>query len=667
MCEYTSTYLNMKDNSHVSYSCPHPAKKQSGPDKKRLCIFHDPREDKDAENFYREFTRLYQSGPHIFCGFVFPKSFDFSRFKRDSGSLVFTDAVFSDAGFHCRVDLSGAVFGGESGANFIETSFASDGAVSFGGARFEGAGGANFRMANFSGNGQVNFSRAVFSGGGVEFTWAKFTAAGGVDFKLAEFTGEGSADFHFAEFAGKVANFAGACFGKDGGANFSLIQFSGGDGANFSSTRFFGDGQANFSTTNFSGRGGANFNKAEFTCIGGANFSLAQLTGKSKANFVDAKFSGDGPANFSRARFSGGSGADFSNAEFHCPAGVSFSGSTFSGEGRILFSGRTFFHGTPADFQDISFEYPDRVTFNVVDLARTRFLSTDVTRINFIRTSWCGRRYNSALFSGRVKVYDELFQERGRMLRHCQRLFKVLRIGDLLLAAVRRVRFLDRLGAPGRAARLSLLNCARVWAAPKEENHWGVYRLYNQLMENYTRNYRYHEAGDFFAGQMEMRRRENFENPLVRIGLWLYRLVSLFGERPAYALTWLVIALLASGLMNLRVGIAQVPPELTPVSVEETVTLSPLTVPSGSDVIVYESIRLPDMVQPAFLKDYVRALSATVGIFTPERYRTDYLIDDPRWGTIVVFVETFLLALLFFLFAAALWRKMGKRGRRDST
>ncbi len=661
MCDYSSTYLNLKDNSHVTYSCPHPAKRQSGPAAKRLCIFHDTREDKDAERFHREFIKLYQSGHHLFCGFVFPKQFDFSRLKHAAGSLAFTDAVFSDTVFHCPVDLSGATFGGESGASFIESSFLGDNTVTFGGARFEGAGGANFRMAKFSGNNTTNFSRAVFSGGSVDFTWAKFAADGGVDFKLAEFSGDGAADFHFAEFTGKVANFTGANFGKDGGANFSLIQFSGGDGANFSSTRFSGKGQANFSTTNFSGRGGANFNKAEFTCNGGANFSLAQLTGKSKANFVNAKFIGDGPVNFSRARFSGGSGADFSDAQFHCPAGVSFSGSTFSGGGRILFSGRTFYHGTPVDFQDISFEYPDRVTFAVVDLSCARFLFTDVTRVNFIRISWCGRRYNSSLFSGRVKVYDELFQERGRIFRYSQRLFRFLGIGGLLLTAARWTRFIDRLGAPGRTARLPLLKRVRIWAAPKEENHWEVYRLYNQLMENYTRNYRYHEAGDFFAGQMEMRRRENFETPLVRIGLWLYRLVSLFGERPAYALGWLILVVALSGLINLRVGIIQIPPELTPVSVEETVALAPLPVSSASNVIRYDAIRPGDMRQPAFLTDYVRALSATIGIFTPERNRTQYLIDNPRWGTIVVFVEAFLLSLLFLLFAAALWRKLGRR------
>ena len=486
------------------------------------------------------------------------RSFDFTRFRKDAPSLSFIDAVFSDAVFNCAVDFSGAVFDGERGANFIEASFLSEEMTSFGGARFKGAGGVNFRMAKFGGPGVTNFSRAAFSGGAADFTWAKFMAERGVDFKLTDFSGEGAVDFHFAEFTGKIANFTGGRFGKDGGANFSLIQFAGGDGANFSSTKFTGKGQASFSATNFSGRGGANFNKAEFSCEEGANFSLAQLTGKSKANFVDATFSGDGPVNFSRARFSGGSGADFRGAEFSCP-GVSFAGATFTGEGRILFGGRTFSPGTIVDFQDVSFQSPDRVTFDSVDLGRTRFLFTDVTKIDFTKVSWGGRRYNSSLFSGRVKVFDELFQERGRILRLFQRLARRLEIGELFLALVERLTPKTRtkegpFGSYIKRTHRSLLVHAKLCAARKEENHWWVYRLYNQLMVNYTSAFRSHEAGDFFAGQMEMRRRESFENPLTRIGLWFFRIFSLFGERPAYALVWLILACPAFGTRQSEIG-----------------------------------------------------------------------------------------------------------------
>jgi hypothetical protein len=668
MCEYTSTYLNLIDNSHVSYSCPHTPRKKTDRAAKRPCIFHDPREDKDAEAFYQEFVNLYRSSQHVFCGFVFPKTFDFPRLKKELGSLTFNNAVFTDAIFACNTDFSGALFTGDGGVNFIEASFQAPDTTSFGNARFEGPGGANFRMANFSGSGITNFSRAVFSGGPVDFTWAKFAVDGGVDFKLAEFSGAGSADFHFAEFTGKVANFTGCSFGKDGGANFSLIQFAGGDGANFSSTKFTGEGQANFSTTNFSGRGGANFNKARFSCDGGANFSLAQLTGKSKANFMEARFTCNGPVNFSRARFSGGSGADFRDAQFNSPGGVSFSGATFAGGGRIYFGGRTFFPGTTVDFTDISFENPERVIFDTVDLSRARFLLTDVTKINFIRIAWCGRRYNSSLFSGRVKVFDELFQERGRMLRWINRLLYALKAGVAVGWIIEKTALLrqaenDKPGSFLKRCRVSLVARARVWAAKKERNHWEVYRLYNQLMVNYANAYRYHEAGDFFAGRMEMRRRENFENPFVRIGLWFYRLFSLFGERPAYALGWLILVVALSGLVNLKIGIAQTPAEPAPMAVEETAVASPAPQPidDRSGVIRYGSISPGDFTSPAFRNDYLRALSVTLGVFLPDQGTETPVLADPLYGRFAVLAEILLCVLFFFLFAAGVWRKFGRR------
>lgn len=668
MCEYVSTYLNLKDNSRVSYSCPHPPRKKSDRAAKRLCIFHDPREDKDAERFYLEFVKLYQSGRHIFCGFVFPKAFDFPRLKKEMGSLVFNNAVFTDTLFACNTDFSGSLFTGESGVSFIEATFQPPGTTSFGGARFEGEGGANFRMANFSGSGITNFSRVVFSGGLVDYTWAKFTADGGVDFKLSEFTGAGNADFHFAEFTGKVANFTGCSFGKDEGANFSLIQFSGGDGANFSSTKFTGGGQANFSTTNFSGRGGANFNKAQFSCDGGANFSLAQLTGKSKANFVEARFICNGPVNFSRARFSGGSGADFRDARFGSPGGVVFSGATFAGEGRIYFGGRTFLPGTSVDFTDISFEFPERVIFDAVDLSRARFLLTDVTKINFVRVAWCGRRYNSSLFSGRVKVFDELFQERGRMFRWFNRLSYALKIGTALLRVVEKAvpRQRDGKTRPDSFLKryfISLVARLQVWAAKKEKNHWEVYRLYNQLMVNYTNAYRYHEAGDFFAGRMEMRRREDFENPFVRIGLWFYRLFSLFGERPAYALGWLILVIALSGLLNLKIGISQAPSGLVPIAVEETAVSSPApqSIIDRSGVIRYGSISPSDFASPAFRNDYIRALSVTLDIFLPDQGQERPVLATVLYAPFVAFAEVLLCLLFFFLFVVGIWRKFGRR------
>jgi hypothetical protein len=670
MCDYRSTYLDLKDNSDVAYSCPHKPFGKSPKHHGALCIFHDPRENKDARRFWRDFLALYRSGDHIFCGFVFPRGFSFSRLREETGALRFVNPVFSDAVFLSRADLSGAAFAGDGGANFIASAFQGEAAASFAGTRFEGGGGANFRMAKFGGTGVTDFGRAVFRGGSADFTWAKFATDGGVDFKLAEFAGTGAADFHFAEFTGKVANFTGARFGKDGGVNFSLIQFSGGDGANFSSTRFTGKGQANFSTTNFSGRGGANFAKAEFSCDGGVNFSLAQLSGKSKANFTGARFFCEGPVNFSRARFSGGSGADFKGAEFYCPGGVAFSDATFAGEGRILFSGRTFHEGTSVDFRDVLLEFPERVTFEAVDLSRARFLFTDVTRVNFIGVSWCGRRYNASPFSGRVKVFDELFQQRGRIMRRVMGIARRIGLAKLMSAVVERMRpkggaARGPSGSPIRRFFDYALIRANVWAAPKEQNHWAVFRLYNQLSVNYTAAFRPHEAGDFFAGQMEMRRRENLENPLTRVGLWFYRLFSLFGERPAYALVWLVVVAVLSGIINLKSGIAAMPQELGPIAVEETAVSTPAAEPAYrvTDLVKYDTISIGDLSSPSFRADFLRALSVALGAFVPGRVMSRYVLVDPLAGPYILLAETLFFILFFFLFAAGVWRKFGSRAR----
>jgi hypothetical protein len=162
---------------------------------------------------------------------------------------------------------------------------------------------------------------------------------------------------------------------------------------------------------------------------------------------------------------------------------------------------------------------------------------------------------------------------------------------------------------------------------------------------------------------MEMRRRENFENPLVRIGLWLYRLVSLFGERPAYALGWLILAVALSGVVNLRIGITQTPVEPVPIAVEETAVSSPAPEPivDRSGIVRYGSISLSDFANPAFRNDYLRALSVTLGSVLPDRENEDPVIADPLRGRLVVLGENLLCALFFFLFAIGVWRKFGRK------
>ena len=62
-----------------------------------------------------------------------------------------------------------------------------------------------------------------------------------------------------------------------------------------------------------------------------------------------------------------------------------------------------------------------------------------------------------------------------------------------------------------------------------EKDHYPVYLLYNQLIKNYENTNRHHEAGDFFAGKMDMRRRGNLDRKFFP---WIMLLKRLCDDRP---------------------------------------------------------------------------------------------------------------------------------------
>jgi hypothetical protein len=74
--------------------------------------------------------------------------------------------------------------------------------------------------------------------------------------------------------------------------------------------------------------------------------------------------------------------------------------------------------------------------------------------------------------------------------------------------------------------------------------HDEIYRtkmLYTQLRLKYEDLGRYHEAGDFFIGEMEMRRKgKNFEKRIIRGLLYIYGIISKYGERPLRAFCYFI-------------------------------------------------------------------------------------------------------------------------------
>ena len=620
MCDFVTGFWSdgVRD---LCIKCTHPDYGSGKDEGKTFCIFHNDREDKDVEKFYKGFKKLYKSGKHYFRGFIFPKDFSFKRLREETGDLEFKEADFSCATFSGEVFFVGTMFSGNTGftnttflgeAQFWEVTF--PGWADFSGVTFSGV--AYFEMATFSEG--AYFWEATFS----EFAFFFNTVfSGRADFKRATFSG--GTNFSDAKFSG-LADFEGVTFSRE--ADFCGVRFSEkvdftvaifSIGADFRGAIF--SGEAHFGDTTFSGE--ADFKRATFS--GEANFSWATLSGK-----VD----------FERVTFSGG--ADFRWATFS--GSISFWEATFSGMRNIVFTGRTFYDDGQADFRNVHFEHPENVTFDRVDLGRCRFLWTDLSKIKFTKVYWCGRRYKSSSYFGRIKVFDERLQEKGRLIRWPALLMQKMGVWKIPLKFVELFRPKKppqedkKIRMYFRDLYFQFLTFLKVAASEKEKNHYEVHRLYNQLIDNYERTNRYHEAGDFFAGMMEMRRRESFEKIRIRIALWFYRLFSLYGERPAFAMGWLAILIFVSGLFTLNFGITSANP--------------------GSE-ISRNIFELGELFEPGFWTEYLQALFVSLRIFTLGRVETAYYMSDPIWGPLIQIVEMVLGAVFLSLFILAMNRK----------
>jgi hypothetical protein len=207
-----------------------------------------------------EFTRAQFSGRAVFSGA------QFSRIAEFGGAQFSGDAEFGGTQFS-RI----AVFGG---AQFT-------GDTVFAGAQFDGD--AWFSNAHFSRD--AEFARAQFAGR-TWFSNAQFSRD--AEFDKTRFSRD--AVFRETQFGGR-AGFADAQFSRN--AAFAEAQFS--RSAWFRKTQF--TGRAWFSNAQFSGA--AQFSEAQFSSE--AWFSEAQF--RREARFGRARFSGD--TQFGEARFSG--------------------------------------------------------------------------------------------------------------------------------------------------------------------------------------------------------------------------------------------------------------------------------------------------------------------------------------------------------------------------
>ncbi len=306
--------------------------------------------------------------------------------------------------------------------------------------------------------------------------------------------------------------FNGAHFCKE--ALFNGAKFK--EKADFSGAKF--SGQTDFCEAEFSGEG--IFSEAKFKKK--ADFSEAKFS--DETNFFKAEFSGE--AIFLRAKFNNivyfdnaifCGEVDFGWAKFDKAAyfpdtqfdkKADFYESTFESEG--LFTRMIFNNESFIKFRYSQFLKPKYVRFYDVNLSFFSFLCTDITEVEFLKEKWAKK-------NGRCIVRDES---------------EILKELDTTYDAVA--------------------------------------QLYRRLRRNYEDNYRFAEAGDFFMGEMEMRRLDvtpRFRNKNIKkiellfkrnfSLLGIYKHLSLYGEsyfRPAICASIVIIfyPLIIHWLLNLR-------------------------------------------------------------------------------------------------------------------
>ncbi|ODS35326.1 MAG: hypothetical protein A7316_04060 [Candidatus Altiarchaeales archaeon WOR_SM1_86-2] len=291
-------------------------------------------------------------------------------------------------------------------------------------------------------------------------------------------------DFSFEgiEFK-KAVDFRRAVF--IGGACFKSAIFS-------SKVHFLGagfEGRTTFENAEFKGKaefagtkfieGSVSFKEANFE---EANFTLSKFF-NCTANCTETKFKGK--ANFGLAQFNGdvlffkaefNSKANFEGAKF-IDCKADFRSARFCDSAKFV--GDCF--PSSASFYHSVFEQPKKVEFESMDLSNVSFLHCHgIENFRFVDENW-NIKY------GRNAVYDEIKLDKS-----------------------------------------------------KDKNYRLVEEVYRKLRLNYERNLRFSEAGDFYIGEMEMRRKNaRVKNKIEYALIIFYNLASHYGESYLRPLYWM--------------------------------------------------------------------------------------------------------------------------------
>ena len=352
---------------------------------------------------------------------------------------------------------------------------------------------------------------------------------------------KGEVQFHRTKFFG-LANFSLAEFTEK--TLFSWAVFR--EYAQFNGTTFLNDFHSfSIEFHNIASFSGANFN-------GKADFMLAKFF--DRANLNEIKFNSE--VIFSGARFN--NDTTFINTLFL--NNVDFSLSTFLKA--LDFTDSAFFFGKVL-FNNSKFSNDEAFFNNTIFNCKVLFHRQVLKGVRFT-----GCYLGSASFYGsdvRDAVFINSSWNRSFLEKQIEKLNKDERIE-------KSISVLDINKKPPRTKRRAILFDEKSYRfCEKTNNDSGknesessnpeldplyLEHLYCQFKLAMDRNKMYGLANDFYYGEklMETKRLREEHSYLKWAFLWLYRLLAGFGNRPLWAISWLIIILLASSFLLIRLN-----------------------------------------------------------------------------------------------------------------
>jgi uncharacterized protein YjbI with pentapeptide repeats len=330
--------------------------------------------------------------------------------------------------------------------------------------------------------------------------------------------------------------------------------------------------RAHFDRVTFSEE--VSFEAAEFKV--GATFDGAHfLTYISTADFDQTKFGG--PAEFSGTEFQGL--ANFMSTEFQDDA--SFDGTIFhyaifdysvfqkdvSFEGAVFYKGRFVPDRIGGKCRFVNSAFLGDIAFNSLETSvssRVEFVGDINAQHADLKTIWeqCDQLERGELaktWGVGLKQLETTFEEG----------YLAMDMVSLLETDAKDMRFVNvswgqMSGSFNVLKRTAIHDEMRLYKVSATRRNYGaVARLYRELRHNYEQELRYPEAGDFYIGEMEMRRLQTSRQHLRGWG-WLrrnllspiawYRNLALYGESYLLAALWIVGTILFFAILPITIS-----------------------------------------------------------------------------------------------------------------